>query len=302
MRKCMPLQFSLSKMETDFNLAIAASTSLLERAEVVLRDQWSANPSDWKLGWKLGETLRQMGRLDQALKIYVRVLNLNPQCEEAAHLVRILSGQTRGNLDGLELISAPFVLVDNLLPDEVLIDLWDFIVRNNEKFVTSLIGNDVDPHVRNSKVLYEEDLEPFKNAVLSRVRQILADSWGRLGMKGSDADEPEIQLTLHNDGGFYKAHRDNDLGPGGRSRSITYVIYLFRTPRRFSGGDLILYDWNLANEGYVSKFTRIIPRNNSLILFPSSVWHQVTPVKCYNSEFESGRFTINGWLNLGKSA
>ena len=70
-----------------------------------------------------------------------------------------------------------------------------------------------------------------------------------------------------------------------------------REPKRFSGGDLLLYDTDLeADSGRRTAFSRIEPLQNSLVVFPSGYLHEVTSVECVTDDFGDGRFTVKGWL------
>src|SRR5439155_10127989 len=101
--------------------------------------------------------------------------------------------------------------------------------------------------------------------------------------------------TLHRPGGFYQIHRDNS-GPKKRARRISYAYYFHQRPKRFSGGDLLLYDTDVQQGTCLPAFTRIVPRDNSIVFFPSSFCHQVTTVNCNLDDFTQGRFALNGWI------
>ena len=80
-----------------------------------------------------------------------------------------------------------------------------------------------------------------------------------------------------------------------RSRKIAFVYFFHRRPRRFSGGDLLLYDTDVDADAYVSgAFSRIAPLRNSIVFFPSACWHQVTPAQYGTDDFEDGRWVVNG--------
>ena len=109
-------------------------------------------------------------------------------------------------------------------------------------------------------------------------------------MGGLGACRVELQVRTYQAGEFYNAHTDFDDGDP-TPRLINYVYYLHRQPKSFSGGDLLLYDGLAA-----STFTRIEPLDNSIVLFPSRILHEVTMVECDPGDFGSGRFSVNGAL------
>jgi Rps23 Pro-64 3,4-dihydroxylase Tpa1-like proline 4-hydroxylase len=113
----------------------------------------------------------------------------------------------------------------------------------------------------------------------------------------------EAHGLLYADGDFFRTHRDT--GPNN-TRRVTFVYTLFRSPRRFGGGDLLLYDtffWPGVSESpawvpaYADTFTRLAPEDNRLVFFPSEFYHEVTPVTGVGDDASWGRVAINGWLD-----
>lgn len=87
----------------------------------------------------------------------------------------------------------------------------------------------------------------------------------------------ERQITLHSEGEYFREHNDTGLeGDASWSRVVSWVYYL--NDGYYSGGEL-----KLGSE-------MVPPVDNSLIVFPSSAWHQVCTV-----HGSGKRWTINGW-------
>lgn len=128
----------------------------------------------------------------------------------------------------------------------------------------------------------------------------LADAFRRarpqLGLPPLTVREVELQASVYLDGGFYQPHRD--IGPNN-TRRVTWVYYLHRAPKRFSGGELILYDTDLEHDGcYDSNASqRCEPVDNQLIFFPSEYFHEVCATYCPSGDFADARFTLNGWFH-----
>ncbi|MEQ9318129.1 MAG: 2OG-Fe(II) oxygenase [Polyangiaceae bacterium] len=100
--------------------------------------------------------------------------------------------------------------------------------------------------------------------------------------------EHQITASRHGDG--YRPHRDDD-GADPAGRALTYVYHFHRTPRRFSGGELVLHA--STPEGETERV--IPPRHNQLLVFPSATLHEVRTVSGPR-HFDDSRFTINGWV------
>lgn len=102
--------------------------------------------------------------------------------------------------------------------------------------------------------------------------------------------QPEIELYVHafNDGTHFDRHSDA-YGGGNWKRRISCIYYVHREPRGFEGGELIVY-------GRSGRPSKVDPRHNSAVFFPSHLIHEVSPVKCRSKAFEDSRFGINVWI------
>lgn len=108
----------------------------------------------------------------------------------------------------------------------------------------------------------------------------------------------DVCMTCHGDGAFFRAHADTSetIYP---DRLVSFVYYLHRTPKPFSGGDLLLYD-RASNDGYSPlHYTRVPPADNTLIFFRSDAFHEVQPIHSASRDPADGRFTIHGWISKG---
>jgi Rps23 Pro-64 3,4-dihydroxylase Tpa1-like proline 4-hydroxylase len=152
-----------------------------------------------------------------------------------------------------------------------------------------------NPERRSSRVLRGQ-VDARLPWFLPRVETVIPDILDRLQTKPFPIQELELQLTVHQSGDFYKVHRDNSEDKAS-GRRVSYVYYFHQTPKRFTGGDLLLYDTDVEAGGHSAAFTRLGPVDNSIVFFPSAYFHQVTKVRCETDDFGDGRFTLNGWIN-----
>jgi Rps23 Pro-64 3,4-dihydroxylase Tpa1-like proline 4-hydroxylase len=130
--------------------------------------------------------------------------------------------------------------------------------------------------------------------MLPYVRKQLGVPWFPLG-------QVERQLTAHSGGGFFAPHVDtgNSLTA---SRRISCVYYFHRSPRRFTGGELKLYDSWVTDRGSTAAptCTTLTPIHNSIVFFPSGEFHEVCPVRLATDAFHDSRFTITIWFREEK--
>ena len=108
------------------------------------------------------------------------------------------------------------------------------------------------------------------------------------------------QFTEYKKGQFYDWHCDSDVEPysqdhlnkegRGKIRKLSMTLSL-TNPKEYKGGDLE-FDFRNTDEGSQPRICEEIRKKGSLVVFPSFVWHRVTPVT------EGTRHSLVCW-NLG---
>ncbi|MFE2728793.1 2OG-Fe(II) oxygenase [Kitasatospora sp. NPDC059327] len=171
------------------------------------------------------------------------------------------------------------------------------IASTGELLRPSLIGDrELAPEVRRSRS-YQDFAAPELIAAVEEVREAVEHT---LGVSCQYA-EPSYGLNVHNDGDFYRAHQDSSAEYSPR-RLLTFVYYLHRTPRPFTGGELRVFDAALplyaATTGDWERHTwrDWEPEHDSIVFFRPTAWHEVRPVGCPSGRHEDSRFAVNGWL------
>lgn len=178
-----------------------------------------------------------------------------------------------------------FHLIQNYQPEEMRSQLLQFAISRQSKFVPTTTSTNAENY-RASVVLY--DLEEWQREFNDLIHATLPSVFEALRMQSFTPSQIEMQLTAHGNGGYYKWHNDNG-SEEVRTRTLTYVYYFWRTPKRFDGGTLEIE----SNE----SVKQVTPDNNAIVFFPSGLTHQVTPVRCDN-RFGDSRFSVNGWLRF----
>ena len=191
------------------------------------------------------------------------------------------------------------VHIDEFLTPDENRQLLEFALASEAEFTGSTVTTDVEGY-RKSRVLHTVDKSKWCDIFMSRLKVHVPHlAASLLNVPEYEVGRHEIQLTASNDGDFFKAHADSgDAGDPTEGRELTFVYYLHRTPRPYTGGDLLLYqgDPGRASDDNRSAVTSITPRNNCLIAFASNRWHEVDVVRCPSGAFADSRFTVNGWL------
>jgi hypothetical protein len=189
----------------------------------------------------------------------------------------------------------PHSLRAGWLGPEMSSDLLDYAQASKDRFVPAAVRKNglpvIDPGKRISFTL--RDLGPFSAALQSKAMALAPELCIRFGNGGFAPEFVELELAAHGDGAFYGKHQDTLTGATGLStrRQITMVYYLFRQPKRFTGGQLRYHSIGGA------AFQDFEPEHDLLLAFPSIAPHSVQRVNCPGAPFADWRFAVNIWIH-----
>jgi Rps23 Pro-64 3,4-dihydroxylase Tpa1-like proline 4-hydroxylase len=176
----------------------------------------------------------------------------------------------------------------------------DFVVDHESAFETSTVVEpgaetpNVNERVRRSKTL--DDLGAFESVFTHGIKESVAEVLNKLGESGFSMGRIEMQATASGDGDYFRMHQDAD---DGSSRRLSFVYFFHSEPRRFSGGELRLFETEMIDGRPVptDRGQTLVPRKNAIVFFPSRHEHEVLPVRVPSKRFGDSRFTINGWVH-----
>lgn len=222
-------------------------------------------------------------------------------------LARVAEMRLRSDLGRPEpiarhLLAARYVRIMDFLSPAEHQRILEHVLACEEAFQESGVTNAqggaiLDHSFRKSRTLsgprVEEIWDLFDGplrGVLPAVRQELGISWFPLG-------RVERQLTAHGSGGFFAPHVDTGH-PIAANRRISCVYYFYASPRRFTGGELKLYDTWVTPTGSTAAptYTALTPVDNSVVFFPSDAFHEVCPVRSETEAFGDSRFAVTIWF------
>lgn len=201
-------------------------------------------------------------------------------------------GDLHGNL--------PYVSLVNFL-GPTLNSVRQKVLKRQDHFHPATVlpeGHDtpiVDLRMRRASTL--DDVDFIRSKFIEHLKGALPGALSRIGIKGFPVGKIEMQITHSGDGDYYRMHRDTDATS---TRAISFVYFFHTEPREFYGGELRIYD-NRRVHGiaHADSSQLLSPRQDTLVIFPSDLPHELLPVRVPTKKFSDGRFTINGWIHRG---
>ena len=287
---------------------VGISHRLVAQAEKTLRRRLAEAACDAGVWRRLADTQRMLGRFADARESYRRSLALAPDATASWADSVLAPGALPAPPAGERAV--PFAQIANFLSPAERERLWATTLAGGYR--PARMGRDtLDSSRRDAAIAEPPTRRTVRRWFLPKLRAALAVALARLGgdSRGLNAEDAqaygfELQVTAHHAGGYYTCHADNR----GifRARRVSYVYYYHHEPRRFAGGDLLLYDTDYdAQDASLRAYTRLSPPDNTLVLFPSDSYHEITQVAPASGEtlaFGDGRFTVNGWIRATKQA
>jgi len=205
---------------------------------------------------------------------------------------------SRVNFDS-ELKSVPVVTIKQFLLEQERNIIFDSLCQNSSLF--SGRPNNIEPcsfafsiESKNGQKLMNDSISSVYKCLSERIKTRLPEIMSILNVEPFTVGE--LPLTFMNGlSGHYSLPHTDECG--GRYR-LSFLYYLHRNPKVFSGGDLEFYRNNSMNNlGHDElPFTRVEHQDNLLVVFPSKTFHGVTKVVCSSKNFRDGRFSAAGFI------
>jgi Rps23 Pro-64 3,4-dihydroxylase Tpa1-like proline 4-hydroxylase len=220
--------------------------------------------------------------------------------------LRLRSRTTRPATFSRQLVAARYLRITDFLSRDEHQRVLDLALATEDAFEDSGVidehGRDrKDYGFRRSRTLSGSPLEAVWPLFDRELRGILPHVRRELGLSWFPLGEVERQLTAHAGGGFFAPHVDTGH-PVAASRRISCVYHFHASPRRFTGGELKLYDTWVTDRGSTAAatYTTLTPLDNSIVFFPSDTFHEVCPVHCQTEAFGDSRFAMTIWFREGQ--
>lgn len=172
-----------------------------------------------------------------------------------------------------------YAVVENAVEPNMCDTFVNDFFKENEEYTATINGGEANTGIRKTSICWIENPVALVNVVLQTLMFRL--NTNRKWFYDLVGLEP-VQIAKYTEECFYKYHQDAVPGAedvDGTTRKLSGVLML-SDPEDYEGGDLKLF---LGQEV-------IVPRSKgSLIVFPSTTFHEVTPVT------KGVRYTATVW-------
>ena len=270
-------------------------SGLLEEKEVELRLALMDSPDDCQLLQKLAEIQRCMGDRIGSGKTYQRLWELRPKDAHLGRMATLLNGQS---LNTIPAIPSKFHVLESFLSPQRVRDLLAHTRVKQDAFKTPRTSKSKKGSVH--RQYYQSsicsELGSIQDWLDPLILNALPESLKTLDIEISNSKIVSSQLHADHEGHFAPVHQDSS--PGVNSTPRLRFLYFFEfAPRRFRGGELLLYDRDADSLAPTPSFTTLIPEQNTLIFFPETTWQQVLPLRIETDDWFAARFRYSGWIH-----
>ena len=187
----------------------------------------------------------------------------------------------------------PHIIVDDMYDESELKLIWkelDFLQAADNfkdpfisggaktkdgKIMKNNHGISLDQHYfeRNSSIILKVNRKLWHDDILNEAKK----HWALKTIYKSNLDTS--LLSYYKNGDYYDPHID--------AACNTAITWFYKEPKRFDGGDLIFTDFTYSVE----------VKNNRVVIFPSSVKHQVKEIAMDDEEYpEHGRWAMSQFM------
>ena len=186
----------------------------------------------------------------------------------------------------------PYIVIDDYYSKSEYDSIWEELnfLCHKHKLLRgngSALSSDKKP-LKNNYVRYFEDI--YIDREVSNILQIsrklfnndceIFKSHSSWFFQNIDGDLDHTSLSYYENGQRYLPHRDR--------YTVTSLWWTCKNPKKFEGGDFIFSDY-----GETVEF-----KDNRMIIFPSCITHEVTPVTIEENDHDqkNGRICLSQFL------
>jgi len=275
----------LSNIETKrqpITVSSIVTSGVLKQAIAAMEKERTDAPRNLALLRRLGNLYRQSGELRQAAEIFGEVSAIDPADQEATYLRDLLGGRSGNRLSST--LPPNFLHSHNYLPDEE----YRKLVTTLAPLALAMKPNNL--HGRIARWDYVGSLGAVGVWFRQHILEQSAHWCDALRIPSFPPEVRGISFTRYADGQSYPLHND---GQSHQGNLIEVIYFLDFSVAEFRGGELLILD---DGNQRLSGWTAIPPTANCMVVFPSTHWHEIAPVRCESRDPLAGRFMLAAYL------
>lgn len=275
----------------------AAIAALQRQGELALRQRAEQQPLASRPLMALAETQRLQGNFAAAAEIHGQAAaTRRGDWRKAAWLHAMLGERRLPFTPPRGIWPAPFAYIENFLPRAEHERMCAIAMSLAADFAGGRVGPPEDRRIdethRRGLAIEQVDGDKLGTTLVPRCLALLPSIRQRLRLNPRSPERAVgVSLAAYPHGGFAGPHCDT--GPRPYPRLQLHCVYFFhRHPPAFSGGDLLLYDTDVETGDYDRfAFSRIAPASNSLLVLPTSCYHEVAQVTSRSNALADARLS-----------
>ena len=163
-----------------------------------------------------------------------------------------------------------------------LVDLADKIINNAPSVNDATTSAQDNVNTRDSSVSFITAQDDLGKEIFGKVWGFITDANIQAGWNFNVSACEPFQYTEYSNNQKYDWHVDNRFNEDD-TRKLSFTLLLTDD---YTGGD---FQFELGSPGDALRITTVSMKKGDLVIFPSYVWHRVTPVK------DGTRKSLVGW-------
>ena len=194
----------------------------------------------------------------------------------------------------------PHIVIEDFLGTDVAEQMLRYAEAQRADFKPATVYNRESREERlnleSRHCLRREGVGPFRPKLKEAITALLPGVTAALRILGQPGQDLEFEMCAYGDGAFITPHIDTSVAAPRRVLSCVY--YFFGAPPAFQGGLLRLFGWpNPAAPASAAPSVEVVPQRDGLVIFPSTLQHEVTPVACPSGAWRDYRLSVNCWVH-----
>jgi PKHD-type hydroxylase len=183
-----------------------------------------------------------------------------------------------------------YMCYEQVIPSHICDALLN-VIKKSKPELGKIAGNSINKNIRKSHVTFDSAWWVYR-----WTHPYIHKANKEAGWNFQWDYSENYQLTEYRPGEYYKWHKDMFIEPygdnnskylTGKTRKLSTVVAL-NDSKEYAGGELEFYNHSMLTKPW-HETCKGMTKKGSIIVFPSFIWHRVTPVK------KGIRYSLTNW-------